>query len=231
MPQLLNKAETSRPRQNASGYPEAEEDPWEKATHYSLLGVEEDATQEELKIAFRQLALQAHPDKGGDADTFHELQMAYNVLEDQKQRDAYDDELKRERDRAELVEGARTHKSSNTPARVKTAPTPGSKRSKKMEGMGGGEWKLHGTGLGQLKMLEDGASVEQKAQLLFTKYKDLPRNAEKKREWLKGVRGEEKQALKAHAKAQEQKQMAKWSRRLWETSWRFSGSLTPWSPT
>merc|ERR1719409_1656431 len=124
MPQLLNKAETSRPRQNASGYPEAEEDPWEKMTHYSLLGVEEDATQEELKIAFRQLALQVHPDKGGDADRFHELQMAFNVLEDQERRDAYDEELRRARDRAGLVEGAPTDKPSSAPAREKTAPTP-----------------------------------------------------------------------------------------------------------
>merc|ERR1719198_1761758 len=83
-----------------------EHDTYEEQTHYTLIGVSEDATAEEIKLAFRQKALHEHPDKGGDADRFHELQMAYNVLEDQEKRDAYDDELRRTREREELVEGA-----------------------------------------------------------------------------------------------------------------------------
>jgi len=205
MPQVINKDESSRNSVNAQKAKEAA-----KATHYSLLGVQEQATAEEVKLAFRQLALRQHPDKGGDADKFHELQMAFNVLEIQDRRDAYDAELQRQRDRAEFVEGAPVHKEpTNAPARVKTAPTPGSKRSKKIEGMGGSEWKMHGSGIGIMKMIEDGATVEAKAQVLFEKYKELPRNLEKKREWLKGVRGDEKIALKAHAKAVEKEKMEK----------------------
>lgn len=217
MPQLINKAETSRPRPNSTSTTfKADEEGWEEMTHYSLLGVEEDATEEELKIAFRQRALLEHPDKGGDADRFHELQMAFNVLENQERRDAYDEELRQARERAELVEGARSRKPTNTPAREKTAPTPGSKRSKKMEGQVGGnpEWKIHGSGRGILKAIEDDASAEAKAQLLFNKYQALPRNKEKKRDWLDGVRGEEKKALKACAKDHEKKQMEKWSKWL-----------------
>lgn len=218
MPQIINKAETSRPRHNATDSTEPEDEENWPETHYSLLGVEEDATAEELKNAFRQKALLEHPDKGGDADRFHELQMAYNVLEDQEKRDAYDEQLRKERDYADLVEGAPASRPKAEKAREKTAPTPGSKRSKKIEAMGGSEWKKHGTGVGVLKALEDGASPEAKAQLLFNKYADLPRNKEKAREWLKGVRGEDKKALKVCAKEHEKKQMAKWDKWLNKTA-------------
>jgi len=192
------------------------EDPIDgRLTHYSLLGVPENATYNDLKNAFRQRALHEHPDKGGDADRFHELQSAYNILEIQSRRDAYDEELRKARDRADLVEGAPSEKAANTSApRVKTAPTPGSKRAKKVEGQGGSEWKIHGSGGGILKAIEDGATLDAKAQLLFNKYKDLPRNKDKKREWLNGVRGEEKQALKQAAKAHEKAQKAKWDKWL-----------------
>jgi len=185
-----------------------------KATHYALIGVPEDASHDDVKYAFRERALHEHPDKGGDADRFHELQSAYNVLEDQSRRDAYDEELRKARDRAELVEGIPSQKVTNASARLKTAPTPGSKRSKKIEGMGGSEWKIHGSGMGVLMAIEDGATLDAKAQLLFNKYKDLPRNKEKKRDWCKGVTGEEKQALKQAAKAHEKAQIAKWDKWL-----------------
>jgi len=211
MPQVINKDESSR-GDRLRPTKETEELP----THYALLGVPEDATQEELKVAFRTKALHEHPDKGGDADRFHDLQMAYNVLEMQDKRDAYDDELQRERDRKEFVEGApiRRDTTNAAVARVKTAPTPGSKRNKKMEGLGGNEWKAHGTGIGQLRMIEDGASPEAKAEVLFSKYQELPRVKERKREWLRSVGGAEKIALKAAAKAHEKAQMDKWNKWL-----------------
>lgn len=216
MPQTDNKNETSRPRQTTStGIDEHAEQA--KTTYYSVLGVKENASPDDLKAAYRQLALQQHPDKGGDADTFHHLQVAYDVLESQERRDAYDAELEKARERAALVDGADLHEKqpSSAPARVKTAPTPGSKRSKKVMAAGtSNEWKAHGCGSGVLKAIEDGSTVEDKANLLFSKYKELPRNKEKKREWLNGVRGEVKVALKAAAKAHEQKQMAKWDKWL-----------------
>jgi len=211
MPQVINKEESSRTgvRPNGAATNSLKEHLEAGDTYYALLGVQEDASMEELKAAFRQMALHEHPDKGGDADRFHELEMAWNVLQNLDRRDAYDAELQRDRDRADFVEGAPLRQSKAAPARVKTAPTDGSKRSKKIAGQGGNEWKLHGSGIGVLKMIEDGNDVEAKAEVLFTKYAVLPRHKEKKRDWLKGVSGEEKIALKAAAKAAEKAQMEK----------------------
>ena len=47
---------------------------------YDLIGVPKTATTDEIKKAFRKLALKAHPDKGGDAEKFKEISVAYEVL-------------------------------------------------------------------------------------------------------------------------------------------------------
>jgi len=41
--------------------------------YYKTLGVERNATQDEIKKAFRALAHKYHPDKGGDAEKFKEV--------------------------------------------------------------------------------------------------------------------------------------------------------------
>ena len=48
------------------------------------------ATQDEIKKAHRRLALRLHPDKGGDAEKFKEVNEAYDVLKDPKKREIYD---------------------------------------------------------------------------------------------------------------------------------------------
>lgn len=58
--------------------------------YYSLLGVSRNANETEIKKAFRKKALQEHPDKGGDADKFKEINKAYTVLSDSKKRSLYD---------------------------------------------------------------------------------------------------------------------------------------------
>lgn len=58
--------------------------------HYATLGVAKTATPEEIKRAFRKLASQHHPDKGGDTARFQQIQAAYDVLGDEAKRAAYD---------------------------------------------------------------------------------------------------------------------------------------------
>jgi DnaJ-class molecular chaperone len=60
------------------------------ADYYSALGVSKDASQDEIKRAFRRLASQHHPDKGGDTQKFQEIQAAYDTLGDPDKRSAYD---------------------------------------------------------------------------------------------------------------------------------------------
>lgn len=58
--------------------------------HYKTLGVAKTAGQDEIKRAFRKLASQHHPDKGGDTQKFQEIQAAYDILGDETKRQQYD---------------------------------------------------------------------------------------------------------------------------------------------
>jgi len=61
--------------------------------YYNLLGVSKSSTVEEIKKAYRKLALQYHPDRGGseeDAKKFREINEAYQVLSDPEKRSQYD---------------------------------------------------------------------------------------------------------------------------------------------
>jgi DnaJ-class molecular chaperone len=58
--------------------------------HYAALGVPRTATAAEIKQAFRKLASQHHPDKGGDTAKFQAIQAAYAVLGDEQKRAEYD---------------------------------------------------------------------------------------------------------------------------------------------
>lgn len=62
-----------------------------KRDYYDILGVEKSATADEIKKAYRKLALKHHPDKsGGDDAQFKELGEAYEVLSDSQKRAQYD---------------------------------------------------------------------------------------------------------------------------------------------
>ena len=64
-------------------------------THYATLGVAENATQDEIKKAYRKLAMQHHPDRNNGDDTkFKEIQTAYDVISDTHKRQQYDLERK-----------------------------------------------------------------------------------------------------------------------------------------
>lgn len=59
-------------------------------SYYDILGVTKASSQQEIKKAYRKLALKNHPDKGGNEEDFKEISKAYEVLSDEKQKDIYD---------------------------------------------------------------------------------------------------------------------------------------------
>ena len=62
-----------------------------KRDYYEILGINKNASADEIKKAFRKLAVKYHPDKeGGDETKFKEASEAYEVLKDQQKRQRYD---------------------------------------------------------------------------------------------------------------------------------------------
>lgn len=57
---------------------------------YEVLGVERNASQDDIKKAYRKLAVKHHPDKGGDPEKFKEISGAYEVLSDEQKRAHFD---------------------------------------------------------------------------------------------------------------------------------------------
>jgi len=57
---------------------------------YQTLGVDHGADSDTIKRAYRKLASQHHPDRGGDTKTFQEIQAAYDILGDPQRRAALD---------------------------------------------------------------------------------------------------------------------------------------------
>ena len=58
--------------------------------YYTILGIEPTANQIEIKKAYRKLAMENHPDRGGNAEKFKEISKAYEVLSDSEKRKNYD---------------------------------------------------------------------------------------------------------------------------------------------
>ena len=57
---------------------------------YTTLGVSKNTTEGELKKAYRKLAMENHPDRGGDHSKFADINAAYDTLKDPQKRAAYD---------------------------------------------------------------------------------------------------------------------------------------------
>ena len=59
-------------------------------TLYDMLNVDPNSNQDDIKKAYRKLAIRHHPDKGGDEAKFKEISRAYEILSDPEKRKQYD---------------------------------------------------------------------------------------------------------------------------------------------
>ena len=62
--------------------------------YYETLGVDKAADQATIKKAFRDLSMEHHPDKGGDAEKFKEINEAYSTLSNPEKRQSYDNPMR-----------------------------------------------------------------------------------------------------------------------------------------
>ena len=58
--------------------------------YYERLGVSRNASPDEIKRAYKKLAIKHHPDKGGDHATFAGINEAYDTLKDPAKKQQYD---------------------------------------------------------------------------------------------------------------------------------------------
>jgi DnaJ-class molecular chaperone len=58
--------------------------------YYKILGVSDAASEDEIKKAYKKLAMKHHPDRGGDTKTFQSISEAYDTLSDTSKRQQYD---------------------------------------------------------------------------------------------------------------------------------------------
>lgn len=61
-----------------------------KRDYYEVLGISKGASADEIKKAYRRLAVKHHPDRGGDEEKFKEINEAYEVLKEPSKRQRYD---------------------------------------------------------------------------------------------------------------------------------------------
>ena len=60
--------------------------------YYDILGLPRGASPQDIKTAYRKLAMEHHPDRGGDESTFQKINQAYDTLSDNNKRGMYDNQ-------------------------------------------------------------------------------------------------------------------------------------------
>lgn len=71
--------------------------------YYNILGVSENASEEQIKKSFRKLSMKHHPDRGGDKNEFQKINQAYQTIGDPHKREQYN--LKKNNPLAHLFGG------------------------------------------------------------------------------------------------------------------------------
>ncbi|MDN4165191.1 DnaJ domain-containing protein [Cytophagales bacterium LB-30] len=95
-------------------------------THYQILGIPESATPEQIRQAFKRLAVQYHPDKNPNnpqaEEVFKQVNAAYQVLSDPEQKSRYDLQLLYRRTATRPPRPAQAPSTSPKPKRPKPRP-------------------------------------------------------------------------------------------------------------
>jgi len=87
----------------------------ENKDYYAVLGVSTDATEAQLKRAYRLMSLKVHPDKaGGSAAAFHQVAEAFETLSDPEKRQLYDDGVDTTKKRKKKEKGPYDSESSES---------------------------------------------------------------------------------------------------------------------
>jgi DnaJ family protein A protein 2 len=64
--------------------------PVDNSKLYEIMGLDKNASQDEIRKAYKKLAIKKHPDRGGNQEEFQMLQHAYEILSDENKRKIYD---------------------------------------------------------------------------------------------------------------------------------------------
>jgi len=88
--------------------------------HYQILCIERDATAEQIKKAYFEMAKKYHPDSGDETEIkkFHEVAEAYKILSDKDSRKAYDLTLEPIDENVKKVEAKPIYESTRTEKRA-----------------------------------------------------------------------------------------------------------------